>query len=170
MSIIEDALNLYLDIKGIGKSELFFRAARRNVKYLVTTLGIRSVDKFSTTDASRLKEWVNKEPKVSTSSAGKVFASIKAITNFAINQLGLERRIPISGVYIPPSEAQKRHFISLEYIRRIQSECYQQDDELPLIVALISDTGMRLAGTVGLHQDDLVLETDVPYVQARGHS
>jgi len=52
----------------------------------------------------------------------------------------------------------------------IQSECYQQDDELRHIVALISDTGMRLAEAVGLHQDDLVLDADVPYVQVREHA
>ncbi len=99
-----------------------------------------------------------------------MFASIKAITNFAINELGLEIRNPFSGVYIPPSDAQKRHAISIENIRKIQAECYQQDDELRHIVALISDTGMRLAEAVGLHQDDLVLDADVPYVQVREHA
>ena len=37
------------------------------------------------------------------------------------------------------------------------------------IVALISETEMRLAEAVGLHQDDLVFDTDVPYVQVREH-
>lgn len=167
MPTIEDALNLYLDIKGVGRSELFFRAARRNVRYLVTALGLKTLDKYTTTDASRLREWLLKEQKISTSSVARVFASIKAMTNFAINELGLEIRNPFSGVYIPPSDAQKRHAISIENIRKIQAECYQQDDELRHIVALISDTGMRLAEAVGLHQDDLVLDADVPYVQVR---
>ena len=35
MPTIEDALNLYLDLKGVGRGELFFRAAKRNVGYLV---------------------------------------------------------------------------------------------------------------------------------------
>ena len=167
MPTIEDALNLYLDIKGVGRSELFFRAARRNVRYLVTALGLKTLDKYTTTDASRLREWLLKEQKISTSSVARVFASIKAMTNFAINELGLEIRNPFSGVYIPPSDAQKRHAISIENIRKIQAECYQQDDELRHIVALISDTGMRLAEAVGLHQDDLVLDADMPYVQVR---
>ena len=111
-----------------------------------------------------------KEQKPITSSVGRVFETIKAITNFAINGLGLKIRNPFSGVYIPPSDAQKRHSISLEDIRRIQSECYQQDDELRHIVALISVTGMRLAEAVRLHQDDLMLDTDVPYVQVREHA
>ena len=169
MPTIEDALNLYLDIKGVGRNELFFRAAKRNVRYLTTALGVRSLDKYSTNDASNFREWLIKEQKVGTSSVGRIFASIKAMTNFAINELGLEIRNPFSGVYIPPSDAQKRHAISIEDIRKIQAECYQQDDELRHIVALISDTGMRLAEAVGLHQDDLVLDADVPYVQVREH-
>ena len=169
MPTIEDALDLYLDLKGVGRGELFFRAAKRNVRYLVTALGLRSLDKYSTTDASRFREWLIKEQKISTSSVGRVFASIKAITNFAINELGLEIKNPFAGVYIPPSDAQKRHAISLENIRTIQAECYKQDDELRHLVALISDTGMRLAEAVGLYQDDLVLDADVPHVQVREH-
>jgi len=169
MPTIEDALNLYLDLKGVGRGELFFRAARRNVRYLVQALGLKSLDKYTTTDASQLREWLLKEQKISTSSVARVFASIKAMTNFAINELGLEIRNPFSGVYIPPSDAQKRHSISIEDIRTIQAECYKQDDELRHLVALISDTGMRLAEAVGLHQDDLVLDVDVPYVQVREH-
>jgi len=164
MPTVEDALNLYLDLKGVGRGELFFRAARRNVRYLVTALGLKTLDKYTTTDASRFREWLLKEQKISTSSVARVFASIKAMTNFTINELGLEIRNPFAGVYIPPSDAQKRHAISIEDIRRIQDECYKQDDELRHIVALISDTGLRLAEAVGLHQDDLVLDADVPHV------
>ena len=36
-------------------------------------------------------------------------------------------------------------------------------------MALISDTGMRLAEAVRLHQDDSVLDTDIPYAQVREH-
>ena len=170
MPTIDDALGIYLDTKGVGRSELFFRVAKRNVRYLVKALGLRSLDKYSTTDASKFRDWLIHEQKVSTSSVARVFASIKAITNFTINELGLEIRNPFSGVYIPPSDAQKRHAISIGNIRKIQAECCQQDDELLHIVALISDTGMRLAEAVGLHQDDLVLDVEVPYVQVREHA
>jgi site-specific recombinase XerD len=65
-----------------------------------------------------LREWLLKEQKISTSSVARVFASIKAMTNFAINELGLEIKNAFAGVYIPPSDAQKRHAISIEDIRR----------------------------------------------------
>ena len=57
MATIEDALNLHLDIKGVGRGDLFFRVAKRNVKYLVTTLGIRNLDKYPMTDASKFRDW-----------------------------------------------------------------------------------------------------------------
>ena len=37
------------------------------------------------------------------------------------------------------------------------------------LVALISDTGMRLAEAAGLHTDDLHLDDAVPYVEIRPH-
>ena len=37
------------------------------------------------------------------------------------------------------------------------------------LVALISDTGMRLAEAAGLHMDDLNLDDAVPYVEIRPH-
>ena len=167
---IEDALNLYLDLKGVGRGELFFRAARRNVRYLVTALGLKTLDKYTTTDASRLREWLLKEQKISTSSVARVFASIKAMTNFAINELGLEIKNAFAGVYIPPSDAQKRHSISLEDIRTIQAECYKQDDELRHLVALISDTGMRLAEAAGLKTEDLKLNQEHPHITLKPYS
>ena len=136
----------------------------------MTALGLKTLDKYTTTDASRLREWLLKEQKISTSSVARVFASIKAMSNFTINELGLEIKNPFAGVYIPPSDAQKRHAISIEDIRQIQAECFKQDDELRHIVALISDTGMRLAEAVGLNQNDLVLDADIPHVCVREHA
>ena len=43
------------------------------------------------------------------------------------------------------------------------------DDDLRWLVALISDTGMRLAEAAGLHVDDIVLG-DVPYVSIKPHT
>ena len=45
----------------------------------------------------------------------------------------------------------------------------EADDDLRWLIAMISDTGMRLAETAGLHVDDIVLG-DVPYVYVKPHS
>ena len=37
------------------------------------------------------------------------------------------------------------------------------------LIALISDTGMRLAEAAGLHVDDIKLDEDIPYVDIKPH-
>jgi integrase len=43
------------------------------------------------------------------------------------------------------------------------------DDDLRWLIALISDTGMRLAEGAGLLKEDLFLNTDIPYVRIQKH-
>ena len=59
--------------------------------------------------------------------------------------------------------------IPVDTIREIQQSCYAIDDDMRWLVALISDTGMRLAEASGLHMDDLHLDDAVPYVEIRPH-
>ena len=42
--------------------------------------------------------------------------------------------------------------------------CLKNDDEARCLVALISDTGMRLSEAVGLSKEDIHLDEDIPYV------
>ena len=37
------------------------------------------------------------------------------------------------------------------------------------LLALISDTGMRLAEAAGLHKDDIILDVPVPYIDLKAH-
>ena len=53
--------------------------------------------------------------------------------------------------YFPEEfNASERKPISIESIKHIQKLCEEEDDELRWLIALISDTGMRLGETVGL--------------------
>ena len=49
----------------------------------------------------------------------------------------------------------------------LQKACQETDDEMRWLLALISDTGMRLNEAVGLHRDDIVL--DAPNTPHRPH-
>ena len=49
-------------------------------------------------------------------------------------------------------------------IRNVQSECRAIDDDMRWLIALISDTGMRLAEGAGLLKQDFIgLDTDLQY-------
>ena len=59
--------------------------------------------------------------------------------------------------------------IPIDAIKQIQQICYQKDDDLRWLIALLSDTGMRLGEAVGLLKSDIYLTNDIPYVNIRHH-
>ena len=63
----------------------------------------------------------------------------------------------------------KRQPIPINDIRRIQPRCCEQDDELRWIIALLSDTGMRLGKAIGLVKSDIVLEAKKPHINLKPH-
>ena len=67
-------------------------------------------------------------------------------------------RNPFASIFMPDGDSKKRVSIPVETIREIQQSCYAIDDDMRWLVALISDTGMRLAEAAGLHMDDLHLD------------
>ena len=52
-------------------------------------------------------------------------------------------------------------------IRKIQQKCRDQDDELRWIIALLSDTGMRLGEAIGLLATDINLGAEIPHIDLK---
>ena len=61
----------------------------------------------------------------------------------------------------------KRLPISLEDILNIQQECRVIDDDLRWLVAVVSDTGMRLAEAAGLLKSDIILDSVIPHISLK---
>ena len=161
---ILDALELYHRVKGENKKKTFFTHSKRSVDYLVQSIGCRSLDQYSSADAASFRDWL-RDKGLSTGSIQRNFTSIKAMVSFTINELGLGCRNPFSGVYLAPeTDKQKRQPLSPEQIRTLQRHCYEKDDDVRWLVALISDTGMRLAEAAGLMMKDLILDSPHPHV------
>ena len=99
----------------------------------------------------------------------RTFATVKAVTNLAIAEHGLDIRNAFAAIYMPEAENKKRVSIPVETIRQIQQSCVKHDDDIRWLIALISDTGMRLAEAAGLHIEDLRLDEDIPYVDIKPH-
>jgi integrase len=161
---IVDALELYHRVKGENKKKTFFTHSKRSVDYLVQSIGCRSLDQYSSADAASFRDWLRNRG-LSTGSIQRNFTSIKAMVSFTINELGLDCRNAFSGVYFAPeTDKQKRQPLSIDQIRTLQQHCYQKDDDVRWLVALISDTGMRLAEAAGLMMKDLILDSPHPHV------
>ena len=146
---IEDALELYLSVKGQSKGKLFFSHAKRNVSYVVACLGSRPLDCYSSADAAASRQWLSNK-RLGNTSVVRVFSVVKAIVNFCIKELGLNCKNAFLGIYLPSEKNKKRHPIKDIKLKKLQKECVLLDDDIRWLVALISDTGMRLSEAVGL--------------------
>ena len=143
--------------------------ARRNIDYVIKCLGCRPIDQYTSADAAKYRDWLV-EKGLASSSVKRVFSSVKAIVNLAINELGVDSKNPFAGVYLASrDDAKKRKPLSSKSLKSLQVACMDADDDLRWLIALISDTGMRLAEAAGLHVDDIVLGS-VPYVCVRPHA
>ena len=161
---LADALELYLAVKGQSKGKLFFSHARRNISYVIACLGSRPLDCYSSADAATFRQWLT-DKKLSNTSLARIFGVVKAVVNFSIKEQGLECKNAFSGVYIPAEANKKRYSVKGKELKSLQDECVLLDDDIRWLVALISDTGMRLSEAVGLLVDDLVLDSEQPHIK-----
>ena len=89
----------------------------------------------------------------------RVFASVRAIINLAISEEGFDCSNAFAKTYFPDDDnAQSRQPISAEDLKKVQSLCKDIDDEMRWLIALISDTGMRLGEAAGLLKEDIKRE------------
>ena len=167
--LLSEARDLYLRLKGINKDRVFIRTAQRNVGYVIRVLGDRPVTDYSSAQAAQFRDWLIGEG-MGRNTVKRVFSSVRSIINLAIRELGLGGQNGFSGTFLPETlQPTERKPIPIQDIRAIQTICQIQDDDLRWLVALISDTGMRLGEAVGLLQDDIVLDTDIPYIDLKPH-
>ena len=166
---LSDALDLYLKLKGIDKDKTFIRTANRNTEYVIQVLGNKSVTAYSSSEAAQFRDWlINKGMGKST--VKRVFSSIRSIINLAIKEHGLEGTNGFLGTFIPDGLRQTtRKPIPIEVIKDIQQTCMTMDDDLRWLIALLSDTGMRLGEAVGLLKSDIILDTDTPHLNLAPH-
>jgi integrase len=166
---LTESLDVYIKLKGAGRSEYFITTAKRNIDYVIKCLGCRPIDQYTSADAAKYRDWLV-EKGLASSSVKRVFSSVKAIVNLAINELGVDSKNAFAGVYLASrGDAKKRKPLSNDSLKHLQNACIEADDDLRWLVAMISDTGMRLAEAAGLHVDDIVLG-GVPYVYVKPHT
>ena len=161
-----EAQDIYLSTKGVNKNPLFFSHTKRAVGYVVDLLGNKTLDLYTGLDAARFRDKLI-DRGLKTSSVRRNITCIKAVVNFTIHELGLNCKNAFSHVYLHEEEKINNRTINIEDIRKVQRECLNKQDELRLLVALISDTGMRLSEALGLRVEDLVLETNIPYIELK---
>jgi len=161
------AKDLYLKLKGQGKAPSFHTYTERNVQYVIQAIGNKDLSDYQTSDGGKFRDWLIKKG-LASSSVKRVFATTRAITNLAIAEHGLDIRSPFASVYFPElDDVTTRQPVSIEDIKLIQDQCRSLNDEMRWLLALISDTGMRLAEAAGLEIKDINLDSKTPYIDLK---
>ena len=166
---LSEACELYLRLKGIGKDKVFIRTANRNTQYVTKLLGDRPISSYSSNEAAQFRDWcIGQGMGIKT--VKRVFASVRAIINLAISEEGFDCSNAFAKTYFPDDDnAQSRQPISMQDIKKVQSLCKDIDDEMRWLIALISDTGMRLGEAAGLLKEDIKVNEPIPYVDLKPH-
>jgi integrase len=100
----------------------------------------------------------------------RVFSSVRSIVNIIISEEGIDCSNGFAGTYFPDYErVNERKPMPVEIIKRVQQSCKRQDDDLRWLVALLSDSEMRLGEAVGLLKFDINLDADIPHICLKPH-
>ena len=88
----------------------------------------------------------------------RIFGTVKAVVNLTIQELGLDCSNGFANIYLPEKAEEKRKPLRVDEIMLIQKTCLEIADERRLLLALLSDTGMRLSEALGLVWGDVNLQ------------
>jgi integrase len=166
---ITEALALYHRLKGNGKTKLFFESSERSMRYLTDCLGHDDLAAIEISDAGRFRDYLF-DRGMSSSSVKRVFSSVRAVINIAIREQGLSINNVFRGTFIPDVGVKKQRLpIPNDVLAAVQEECRHLDDEPRWLVALISDTGMRLSEACGLMTSDIYLDGALPHINLVAH-
>jgi len=166
---LSEAVAVYLKLKGNGRPVTFHRAAERSCGYVMDVAGNKDLRDYTKGDANRFRDTLI-DRGLSGSSITRILGTVRSVTNFAASEMGISITNPFGGVYLDrQAGVQDRAPLPADVLRDVQGECRRLDDELRWLVALVSDTGMRLAEAAGLSLDDLVIDGEIPKVVVRVH-
>ena len=169
--LMSEAGIIYLRTKGEGRPLTFGTAVDRAINNLTDLVGDKPLDTYTRSDANLLRDSFF-DRGLSRGSVDRMFSTLRATINFTTRELGLQDINSFSGIYLGEegrSPETKRLPIPLQTIRLIQRTCEQMNDEGRWLVALLSDTGMRLREAVGLHKADIHLNHACPHIILKAH-
>ena len=162
---LSEARETYCEMKGRADDRRFVRYTSRVVSEIVQLAGDKVINGYTRNDALLFRDSLLKR-EVSYNTVKRNFECIRAIWNFAARENGVSDPNPFANMnYGNGAAAVKRMPIPIDDLRKVQQLCYRKDDDIRWLIALLSDTGMRLAEAAGLAKEDVFFDTEIPHVR-----
>ena len=166
---LKASVAVYLRLKGNSRPTTFEAAVRRSCGYLIDCCGMKNLDEYVRSDATKFRDYLFAKG-LNGASVTRVFGTVRAVINLALSEFGLSIVNPFSNVYFDQSQGVKKRIpVKPEDIEKVQEECYKADDEKRWLIALVADTGIRLGEGAGLLRSDFVEQDGILCVNIRPH-
>jgi integrase len=167
---LSDAVVLDLRLKGQNKPPAFEATLKRGCGYIIDSCGMKNLEAYTRSDATQFRDYLFAKG-LNGSSVARIFGTVRAVINLAISEFGLSIVNPFSNVYFDQSQRVKKRIpVKPEDIEKVQQECYKADNEKRWLMALIANTGMRLAEGAGLLRSDFIQKDGILCVNIRPYS
>ena len=164
------AVAVYLRLKGNDRPPTFEATVRRSCGYLIDCCGMKDLKDYVRSDATKFRDYLFTKG-LNGASVARIFGTVRAVINLALSEFGLSIINPFSNVYFDQSHGVKKRLpIKPEDIKKVQEECYKANDDKRWLIALIADTGMRLAEGAGLLKSDFIIKDGIQCVSIKPHS
>jgi len=100
----------------------------------------------------------------------RIFGTIRSVINLTMREQGIDGKNAFANTYMPERDDKKtRQPVPVSALCQLQQECMLKDDEARWLIALVSDTGMRLAEAAGLLMSDIEPFTSTPHLIVSTH-
>ena len=165
---LSEALRAYQELKGEDPTSDAGVYRTRVIDKFMSLYGDLPIDQYSREHANGfVTHLLGKGNKTAT--VKRLLNSIRPVFRMMSRENELDDRKIFESVNIPNlgDDSEPRSPYSVEEIRLIQTACLAKDDDIRWIVALLSDTGMRVSEAIGLRVKDVFLDAPVPYVSIR---
>ena len=154
--LLSEAVRIYLHQKGKGRPVTFHGAAERSCGYVIDACSDKHLDTYTKADANAFRDALIARG-LNGSRITRVFGTVRAVTNFAVSEQGLSLTNPFAeGHYDRTAGVSDRNPVPADALAAVQAQCRSLDDDMRWLVALVSDTAMRLAEAAGMTRDNIV--------------
>ena len=118
-----EAVAIYLRPKSHKHTLTFFRAAKRNGKYVAEALGNRPITSYSSSHASAFRDYLF-EKGLALGSVKRIFGSVRSIINLVMQERGIEGANGFAKTYMPERhDSQDRQPIPQDKLVQLQHAC-----------------------------------------------
>lgn len=168
---LSDALELHLSIHKLRDDNKFTAYQRRAFASLLAVTGDKPVSKL-TRDDVRLYIAASQTRGISTGTIRRLMGAMRAVFSVWRRERDNGLANPFEEMAIPNEGQDKKPRVPFtpRDLAKLYALCHAQDDDRRWLLALLIDTGARLAEITGMALSDIILDAEIPHIHIRVHA